>query len=269
MRIDRRPMNLPAEPSASLPDTGLILKDARKLLAPRIDSPSRRGFLRTLTLGGVAMLSGCALNDDKDVENALSAISRLNDRVQGLIFDPGALAPTYPESMITRPFPFNAFYDVYKAPAVDETGYVLEVTGMVADKRTWRLDELRAMAQTDQITRHICVEGWSAIGRWGGVRLADFLKRVGADPSARYVGFKCADDYYTSIDMPSALHPQTVLALTYDGEVLPREYGFPMKLRIPTKLGYKNPKHIQAIFVTNNYPGGYWEDQGYNWFGGS
>ena len=132
-----------------------------------------------------------------------------------------------------------------------------------------RLAELRAMAQTDQITRHICVEGWSAIGRWGGVRFSDFLRRVGADTTARYVGFKCADEYYTSIDMPTALHPQTLLALTYDGHTLPREYGFPMKLRIPTKLGYKNPKHIRAIYVTNAYPGGYWEDQGYNWFGGS
>ena len=125
------------------------------------------------------------------------------------------------------------------------------------------------MPQTEQITRHICVEGWSAIGRWGGVKFSDFLERVGADTTAKYIGFKCADDYYTSIDMPTALHPQTLLTLTYDGQVLPPEYGYPMKLRMPTKLGYKNPKHIQAIFVTNAYPGGYWEDQGYNWFGGS
>lgn len=251
------------------PDAGSILKEARKVLAPRLEQPSRRAFLRTLTLGGVAMLSGCSLDDDDQVERALSAISRFNDRAQGWIFDPNALAPTYSETMITRPFPFNAFYGVDRAPVVDESGYGLEVTGLVADKRPWRLDELRAMAQVDQITRHICVEGWSAIGRWGGVRFSDFLTRVGADTSAKYVGFKCADDYYTSIDMPTALHPQTLLALTYDGQVLPREYGFPMKLRMPTKLGYKNPKHIKAIFVTNSYPGGYWEDQGYNWFGGS
>jgi DMSO/TMAO reductase YedYZ molybdopterin-dependent catalytic subunit len=251
------------------PDAGLILKDARKVLAPRIDSSSRRAFLRTLTLGSVAMLSGCSLSDDDQVENALSAISRFNDRVQGWIFDPTALAPTYSASMITRPFPFNAFYGVEKAPSVDEADYALDVTGLVADKRTWRLDELRAMPQVEQITRHICVEGWSAIGRWGGVRFSDFLTRVGADTSAKFVGFKCVDDYYTSIDMATALHPQTLLTLTYDGQVLPREYGFPMKLRMPTKLGYKNPKYIKAIYVTNNNPGGYWEDQGYNWFGGS
>ena len=81
--------------------------------------------------------------------------------------------------------------------------------------------------------------------------------------------FKCVDDYFTSIDMATALHPQTLMALTYDGQPLPPKYGFPMKLRMPTKLGYKNPKHIQAMFVTNTYSGGYWEDQGYNWFGGS
>lgn len=251
-------------------DASSILIDARKIIAPRIEDRSRRSFLmRSLTLGGVALLSGCNLTDSESVDTALSSMSRFNDRVQGWLFNPNLLAPTYPESMITRPFPFNAFYGVDEAPVVDEDSYRLEISGMVADKRSWRLEQLRAMAQTEQITRHICVEGWSAIGRWGGVRFSDFLKRVGADTDARYVGFKCADDYHTSIDMATALHPQTLLTLTYDGAVLPRQYGFPMKLRMPTKLGYKNPKHIQALFVTNLYPGGYWEDQGYNWFGGS
>jgi DMSO/TMAO reductase YedYZ molybdopterin-dependent catalytic subunit len=99
------------------------------------------------------------------------------------------------------------------------------------------------------------------------VPFATFLKRIGADLAGRYVGFKCADNYYQNIDMPTALHAQTLLTLTYDGKTLPREYGFPMKLRMPTKLDYKNPKHITALFVTNTYPDGYWEDQGYNWFG--
>ena len=108
-----------------------------------------------------------------------------------------------------------------------------------------------------------------SIGKWSGVRFSTFLERIGADTTAKYVGFKCADDYYTSIDMPSALHPQTLLAFRFADQILPPKYGFPMKLRIPTKLGFKNPKHIRAIFVTNMYPGGYWEDQGYNWFSGS
>ncbi|MBV7486013.1 molybdopterin-dependent oxidoreductase [Bordetella sp. BOR01] len=251
-------------------DGPAIVQEARKLLAPRIEQPARRAFLqRTLTLGGLAMLSGCSLSDNDSVEQALAAVSRLNDRVQGWIFDPGQLAPTYPESMITRPFPFNAYYGIEDVPQVDEAGFRLELAGRVADKRPWRLAQLRTMAQVDQVTRHICVEGWSAIGKWGGVRFSDFLRQVGADLQAKYVGFKCSDDYYTSIDMPTALHPQTLLALTYDGQPLPPEYGFPMKLRMPTKLGYKNPKHIQAIYVTDTFPGGYWEDQGYNWFGGS
>ena len=231
-------------------------------------SQSRRHFLRSsLTLGGLSMLTGCVLDDSASVNAALAKISRLNDSVQGWLFDPNRLAPTYPESMITRPFPFNAYYGEAEVRHVEESGFRLEVTGLVADKRKWTLPQLQAMPQESQVTRHICVEGWSAIGKWGGVPFASFLKRVGADTTAKYIGFKCADDYFTSIDMPTALHPQTLLALTYDGQMLPPKYGFPMKLRMPTKLGYKNPKHIQAIFVTNIYPGGYREDQGYNWFG--
>ena len=146
--------------------------------------------------------------------------------------------------------------------------FKLELSGMIADRKPWTLERLRALPQQSQITRHNCVEGWSAIGKWGGVPLRDFLKLVGADTTAKYVGFKCADNYYSSIDMASALQPQTILALTYADKVLPVEYGFPMKLRIPTKLGFKNPKHIMAMYVTNTYPGGYWEDLGYNWFSG-
>ena len=247
-------------------DGDALLKEA----VSRITQPERRDFLRrSLTLGGLAMLTGCSLVDKSGVDMALARFSRMNDEVQAWLFDPNRMAPTYPESMITRPFPFNAYYSEAEVRVVQESGYRLEVTGLVADKRKWALPELRAMPQIDQVTRHICVEGWSAIGKWGGVSFAAFLRNVGADLSAKYVGFKCADDYFTSIDMPTALHPQTILALSYDGQPLPPKYGFPMKLRMPTKLGYKNPKHIQAIFVTNTYPGGYWEDQGYNWFGGS
>ena len=119
------------------------------------------------------------------------------------------------------------------------------------------------------MTRHICVEGWSAIGKWGGTPFRTFLERIGADMRAKYVGFKCADKYYSSIDMATALHPQTLLALDYGDAELPPKYGYPMKLRVPTKLGFKNPKLIAEIYVTNDYPGGYWEDQGYNWFSGS
>ncbi len=253
-------------PTSIAKDADLIVRDALR----QLDAPTRRLFMqRGLTLGGLSLLTGCSLMDGESVDGLLAKVSRFNDRVQAALFSSTDLAPTYPESMITRPFPFNAYYPASEIHEVNGDAWRLEVGGMVADRRTWTLADLRAMPQQDQVTRHICVEGWSAIGKWGGVPFAHFLKRVGADTSAKYVGFKCADDYHTSVDMATALHPQTNLALTYDGQVLPAKYGYPVKLRMPTKLGYKNPKHIRAIYVTNTYPGGYWEDQGYNWFGGS
>lgn len=247
-------------------DGDAVVKEALR----RIERPARRLFLkRSMTLGGLSLLTGCSIVSDESVERVLMKVSRFNDKVQAWIFDPSQLAPTYPESMITRPFPFNAYYGEDEIRPVNAETYRLEVSGMVADRHAWSLAELNALPQTEQITRHICVEGWSAIGKWGGVTFSSFLKRIGADTTAKYVGFKCSDDYFTSIDMATALHPQTQLTLSYDGQTLPPRYGFPMKLRMPTKLGYKSPKHIAALFVTNDNPGGYWEDQGYNWFGGS
>ena len=253
--------------------TIIVQEQGQAMLADalrRIQQPSRRLFLqRSLTLGGLSLLTGCNINDPSSIETALTAVSRMNDRVQGWLFDPHKLAPTYPDAMITRPFPFNAYYGEDEVEEVDGDAWRLELSGLIADRKPWSLPQLRALPQESQITRHICVEGWSAIGKWGGVPFSHFLKRIGADTTAKYIGFKCADDYFTSIDMVTALHPQTIMALSYDGQELPSKYGYPMKLRMPTKLGYKNPKHIQAIFVTNAYPGGYWENQGYNWFGGS
>ena len=230
----------------------------------------RRLFLRqSLSLGALTLLTGCDVTDIGAVRSITKAMSKWNDSVQAAIFSPTRLAPEYTEADITKPFPFNAFYKVDRVPHVDGATYKLELSGLIQDRQPWTLDQLRALPQRSQITRHVCVEGWSAIGKWGGVPFSDFLRRIGADTRARYVGFKCADNYYSSIDMATALHPQTIIALTYADQTLPPEYGFPMKLRIPTKLGFKNPKHIMAMFVTNDYPGGYWEDQGYNWFGGS
>ena len=246
-------------------DEKMIIKDAFK----ELDAPRRRLFgKQALSLGALSMLSGCSLTDGNSVDGMLMAMSRFNDRAQAMLFDPHQLAPTYPESMITTPFPFNAFYGENEVPKIADD-YRLKVSGLVANAGTWSLSELNALPQTSQVTRHICVEGWSAIGKWGGIVFSDFLRRVGADATAKYVGFRCADNYFTSIDMPTALHAQTLLTLTYADQVLPAKYGYPMKLRMPTKLGYKNPKHIIEIFVSNTNPGGYWEDQGYNWFGGS
>jgi DMSO/TMAO reductase YedYZ molybdopterin-dependent catalytic subunit len=256
-------------------DTHANAEDARRsriVLAehrPQIEQLQRRLFLRSsLSIGALAMLSGCNLQDNDSVDKVLWAMSRWNDRVQAWLFDRNKLAPTYSARDITDPFPFNAFYPEFDAPDIDGSTYRLQVSGLVADKRSWSLAQLRALPQVSQITRHVCIEGWSAIGQWRGVPFRTFLERIGADLSARYVGFKCADRYYSSLDMATALHPQTQLTLDFRNAPLPARYGYPLKLRVPTKLGFKNPKHIAAIFVTNTNPGGYWEDQGYNWFSG-
>jgi DMSO/TMAO reductase YedYZ molybdopterin-dependent catalytic subunit len=246
-------------------DQPLVLREAARLL-PR---PARRLFLRNaLGLGSLVMLTGCDVTDGNSAENALRYVSRFNDRIQAKLFDPDKLAPEFPASMITSPFPFNAFYAEKDVPEVSPLDFALEVSGDVADKSRWPLSRLYALPLFSQITRHICIEGWSAIGQWEGVRFSHFLRRIGADLGAKYVGFVCADGYASSIDMSTALHPQTQLTFRFGGQVLPPKYGFPMKLRVPTKLGFKNPKHIVEIYVTNDYPGGYWEDLGYNWFSG-
>ncbi|MGF6573734.1 DMSO/TMAO reductase YedYZ molybdopterin-dependent catalytic subunit [Paraburkholderia sp. GAS333] len=230
-------MTMTSNKDKRMPDAASIIKDAQKELG----SASRRLFgKRMLTLGGLAMLSGCDLTNDKSVNRLLRTISSFNDGAQALLFDPRSLAPTYPESMITRPFPFNAFYDIDQVPDIDAQTYRLELTGLVKGKRIWTLAELDALPKCSQVTRHICIEGWSAIGKWGGVRFSDFLSMAGADTTTKYVALHCADNYWTSIDMPTALHPQTLLTLTFDDQMLPPKYGFPMKLRMPTKLGYKN-----------------------------
>lgn len=159
-----------------------VLRDAFKDVGKYIEMPARRAFLqRSMTLGGLSLLTGCAITDDESVESALLTMSRFNDRVQGWLFDPNRLAPTYPESMITRPFPFNAFYGEDEVPEVDAAAFRLEVSGLVADRHAWTLAELGALPQVEQITRHICVEGWSAIGRWGGVPFATSC--VGSAPT--------------------------------------------------------------------------------------
>src|SRR6202035_3581678 len=154
------------------------------------------------------------------------------------------------------------------APEAMPDNWVLSLGGLVADRRPWTLQKLMALPQQGQITRHICIEGWSQIGQWSGVPLGTFLRRVGADLSARYVYFKCFDGYSTSIDMASALQPQTILALDFEEKPLAPQWGAPLRLRIPTKLGFKSAKNLEAIEVTNKYPGGYWENQGYDWFAG-
>jgi DMSO/TMAO reductase YedYZ molybdopterin-dependent catalytic subunit len=250
------------------PDTDAVLREA----ARRLDVPTRRLFLRhAIGLGSLTLFTGCDVIDGFSAETMLGRVSDFNDRVQAWLFSPHRLAREYPESAITRPFPFNSFYEPNSpdmAPIIDPATFRLNVTGLVERRDDWTLDQLHALPRVTQVTRHICIEGWSAIGKWSGVRFSDFLQRIGADTQAKYVTFRCDDNYVTSIDMPTALHPQTQLTFWFDGQVLPRAYGFPMKLRVPTKLGFKNPKHIGEIEIGNDYTGGTWETVGYNWFSG-
>jgi DMSO/TMAO reductase YedYZ molybdopterin-dependent catalytic subunit len=246
-------------------DPKLLVKDAVRLMP----DTGRRGFLRgAVSLGALTLLTGCDIIDGPTAENVLRKVSRFNDDVQAWLFNRNKLAPTYSQRDITRPFPFNAFYGEDEAPEVDPKTYKLEVAGLVDNKKPWTLDELHALPEVSQITRHVCVEGWSAIGSWQGAQLSEFLQRIGADTRAKYVWFKCAEGYTNTIDMPTALHPQTQMTFKYDNRILPHAYGFPMKIRMPTKLGFKNPKYVVAMEVTNTDHGGYWENQGYNWFSG-
>ena len=247
-------------------DEAAVLQEAGRL----IDGSTRRRFLRGgVSLGSLALLTGAAfVGGGNAIEAALKRVSEWNDGAQDLLFSPARLARTFPESAIVRPFPFNAYYEEAKAPEIEAADYELEVTGLVAQKRVLRLEELEAMPRRSQITEHICIEGWSAVGKFEGVPLAALLERMGADKRARYVALRCEDGYLTSIDMASALHPQTLLATRLNGETLPRRNGYPVRLTIPTKLGFKSAKHVVSIAVTNDYPGGFWERQGYNWFAG-
>lgn len=228
----------------------------------------RRPLLAGLTRGSLALLTGCNLEDNDAVDRALLAISRFNDRVQAALFRPDRLAPTYTEADITRPFPFNAFYEEARVPEIDGAAWQLELAGRIEHRTPWTLPDLETLPQVTQITRHICIEGWSAIGQWSGVPLALFLTRIGADLRAPWIALRCADGYAASLDMATALHPQTLIALRLNATPLPPRHGFPIKLRIPTKLGFKNAKHITALEVTDQDPGGFWEKYGYNRFSG-
>ncbi|MBX9823129.1 molybdopterin-dependent oxidoreductase [Afipia birgiae] len=249
-------------------DKQLLVRDALKVMP---DLSRRRFIAGGASLGALTLLTGCDVIDSFSAESMLTQISKFNDAVQAKLFNPNTLAPTFPESAITRPFPFNAYYALDDAPDIDGKAWKLEVRGLVENRKSWTLDELYKLPQENQITRHICVEGWSAIGSWTGVRLSHFLQLIGADTKAKYVWFNCADvdGYNSPLDMPSALHPQTQMTFRFDNEILPRAYGYPMKIRVPTKLGFKNPKYVVSMEVTNDYKGGYWEDQGYNSFSGS
>ena len=249
---------------AVTPDAQIL--DAHR---PLVQAIERRGFIRGgLSLGALSMLTGCDVSDDGAVGKALKLMSSFNDRMQTSLFDPNRLAPTFSASQVLKPPRFNASYDIEDVKPVDGDTWRLELGGLIADKRPWTRQQIDALPQAEMIIRHICVEGWDYIGQWSGVPLGLFLHRVGADLRAKYVAFQTADNYPSSIDMATALHPQTLLATKYAGETLDDPYGYPLRLRTSTKLGFKNPKWITSIEVTNKYPSGFWEKQGDPWYSG-
>ena len=232
------------------------------------DLDRRRLLGGGLSLGALTLLTGCDISDDDTVQRVLAGFSRWNDQVQAALFGGTKLAPEFPEAMAVKDFRYNAWYGPEKAPVVDPGTYRLQLAGLIADRKPWSVEQLHALPQVSQVTRHVCVEGWNMIGKWTGTPLSTFLQRIGADLTAKYVGFECADGYYEGIDMQTALHPQTIMAFSLSDQTLPSRYGFPFKIRIPTKLGFKNPKFVTTIYVTNKQPRGFWTDRGYNWFSG-
>lgn len=255
-------------PSRFRPSGGVdqrALKEHKAL----VEDINRRNILRgAVSLGALTMLTGCDVTRSDAVQSVLKRVSQLNDRVQAAMFRPDHLAPTFSEAEVVKPPRFNAYYDIEDIVPVDVAKWKLELAGRIENKKAWSAQEIYALPEQEWIIRHVCVEGWDYIGQWSGVNFKLFLERIGADLKAKYVSFKCADDYYGSIDMATALHPQTILATKYAREPLADPFGLPLRLRTATKLGYKNPKWITAIEVTNDYPGGYWEDRGFNWFAG-
>jgi DMSO/TMAO reductase YedYZ molybdopterin-dependent catalytic subunit len=192
-----------------------------------------------------------------------------SDWASGVLFRRGHLAPTFADAEVApfEKFPIND-YDV-DDPDVDLNNWKLTVAGAVQNPGEYTLAQVQSLTKHTQNTRHVCVEGWDVIGNFGGARLSDFLRAIGADTTSRFVTVECADDYYESLDMATALHPQTLLCYEMYGKPLTREHGAPLRLTIPTKIGYKQAKYLTSLKVTNVLEKvGYWEDQGYSYFYG-
>ncbi len=238
-------------------------------MASRIDKKKFGGISRRelLKLAPVLALGAFAIPpfQEKLLKHGLA----FSDWASSEFFRPEHLATTFEDSAVTpfEKFPING-YDV-EDPGVDFDKWTLTVTGAAQKTGDFTLAQIQQLPRHQQNTRHICVEGWDVIGSFGGVRLSDFLTMIGADPSARYVQVECADDYYESLDMETALHPQTLLCYEMYGQPLTREHGAPLRLTIPTKVGYKQAKYLTDLKVTHVLDRvGYWEDQGYSSFYG-
>ena len=194
----------------------------------------------------------------------------LGDRASELTFRRSALAPTFADRDVTPldRYPVNSY--LVADPEIDLDQWRRDVSGLVARPGAYTLDDLRGLPKVTQNTRHLCIEGWDVIGSFGGASVADFLRHVGAAPDVRFLEVQCEDDYYESIDLASARHPQSLLCYEMHGAPLTREHGAPLRLVMPTKLGYKQAKYLVGVKLTSVLSArrGYWEDQGYPWYGG-
>ena len=238
-------------------------------MSSRIDSRKFKSITRRelLKLTPVVALGAFAIPRVR--EPLLKAGLSFSDWVSAKMFRSGHLAPTFADSELTPfdRFPING-YDV-EDPGVDFAKWNLTVSGAVRKPGDYALDQIQYLPKITQNTRHVCVEGWDVIGRFAGARLSDFLTMIGADTTARFITVECADDYYESLDMATALHSQTLLCYEMYGQPLTREHGAPLRLNIPTKVGYKQAKYLTDLKVTNVLKkAGYWEDQGYSEFYG-
>ena len=254
---------------------------------------SRRRFLSAGAAGASSLvLAGCDNLDylGADGGKARAILEKANDltyHAQRLLVRDGALAPEYSETEIRQGQRPNGSTDPQSAEylALKEKGfadYRLAITGLVERPKSYSLDELRNMPARTQITRHDCVEGWSCIAKWTGSQLSRILDETGVKPNARYVVFHCYDvydesdpaAYYESCDLVDARHPQTILAYGLNGQSLPVANGAPIRVRLERALGYKQPKYVHTIELADSFSrfglgkGGYWEDRGYDWYGG-
>jgi DMSO/TMAO reductase YedYZ molybdopterin-dependent catalytic subunit len=239
------------------------------------------GLIAATTLSGCSRIA-TSLNDNPTIHGLLLAPERLNLAILGA---GQPLAYEYRESDISPQFRHNGFDPPSSAQYQRWTsdgwrGFSLRVDGLVERPQSFDMPTLRTkFIRRSQITRHDCVEGWSVIGKWSGVVLADLLAQVVVKPLGQYVVFHCMDDdgagnkYYESLDLRQSLHPQTLLAYELNDHAVPVENGAPLRLKVPTQLGYKSAKHVNRIEVVAALGGrlgrgGYWEDRDYEWFAG-
>ncbi|MBW4671493.1 MAG: molybdopterin-dependent oxidoreductase [Cyanomargarita calcarea GSE-NOS-MK-12-04C] len=227
---------------------------------------SRRTLLQLSGLSGVSLfLGGCSSSLFSSTVGQIS--EPLNQSMQSLLLTQKPVpefpvSAIEPDSLLINTFDFT--------PNIDPVQFRLIIDGEVNNPMQLTMADIQKLPLTSMVIRHICVEGWAAIVQWGGVRLRDLVALVQPKSSARYVYFKSADGYYESWDLASAVHPQTLMAYQKNGQPLSVDNGAPLRLAAPIKLGYKQSKWVTQIkLVSNLSPAkGYWEDQGYEWFGG-